>query len=53
MPVSIDDLLTFLGMRVQVQRNTVESDLLPALDGLKNLLNENSEGITETCASYY
>ena len=53
MPVSIDDLLTSLGMRVQVQRNTVENDLLPAPNGLRNLLNEDSEGITETCASYY
>ena len=53
MPVSIDDLLTFLGMRVQAQRTVVENDLLPAPDGLKNLLNEDSDGITETCASYY
>ena len=53
MSVSIDDLLTFLGMRVQAQRTVVENDLLPAPDGLKNLLNEDSDGITETCASYY
>ena len=53
MPVPVEEILTFIGMTVQANRIVLEQDLLPAPGGLRNLINEDADGITETCASYY
>ena len=53
MPVSINTILNGLGIGTADHRAVVKDDLLPAPDGLGHLINEDAEGITEMCASYY
>ena len=53
MPVSINTILNGLGIGTADHRAVVKDDLLPAPGGLGHLINEDAEGITEMCASYY
>ena len=53
MPVSINAILTGLGIEIAAHRTIVKDDLLPTPGGLEHLVNEDADGITEMCSSYY
>lgn len=52
MPLTHTQILTYIGITIANQRNTVADDLIPLPDRLSSLLDETKEGIEDTCMSY-
>ena len=52
MSVTILQILTHLGISTPAHRAIIKEDLLPAPDGLSNLVNETEEGINDMCMAY-
>ena len=52
MPVTIQQILNHLRISNLAHRLIIKEDLLPAPDGLSNLVNETEEGINDMCVVY-
>ena len=50
--IEVDQLLIWIGMETQSQRNAIVEDLVPERKGLANLLSEDMDSITELCGHY-
>ena len=50
--IEVDQLLIWIGMETQSQRNAIVKDLVPERKGLANLLSEDMDSITELCGHY-
>ena len=52
MPVTVNQILTYLGIDTAAHRTIISADLMPNPGKLENLLDETEEGIKDTCLSY-
>ena len=52
MPVTVNQILTYLGIDTAAHRAIISADLMPNPGKLENLLDETEEGIKDTCLSY-
>jgi len=52
MPLSVDEILTFIGFEEEDEREEIAIDLMREPAGILHLLNETAEGIERACASY-
>ena len=50
--VTVISMLTWAGVSVAANRQTIIGDLLPAPEGIGNLKDETADGIKDACETY-